>query len=424
MITFILKGLFRDRTRSLFPILMVTSGVFLTVFMYSFMQGVMGDLVSYTARFDTGHVKVMTRAYREIENQAPNDLAMMGSQDILEWLRENEKDLLWTERIRFGGILDVPDEKGETRTQGPVMGLGIDLLGENSPEKSILNLENAVINGKYPESSKEILVSDEFAEKMDIKPGNTVTLIGSTMYGAMAFTNFTVTGTVRFGIKALDDSTILADIEDIQYALDMKGASGEIVGYSEDMLYSEREMRKLAETFNNRFTVKENEFSPVMVTLSDQDGLGQYLAYSNRMAMAMIGVFVLAMTIVLWNSGLMNGLRRYGEIGLRLAIGESKVQLYRSMVAEYIVIGIVGSVLGTLAGLGISFYMQYNGINFGDVMSGSTMLLPNIIRARVTSGSYFIGFLPGVFASAAGSMFSGTGIFRRETSQLMKELEI
>jgi len=424
MITFILKGLLRDRTRSLFPILMVTSGVFLTVFMYSFMQGVMGDLVSYTARFDTGHVKVMTRAYREIENQAPNDLAMMGSQDILEWLRENEKDLLWTERIRFGGILDVPDEKGETRTQGPVMGLGIDLLGENSPEKSILNLENAVINGKYPESSKEILVSDEFAEKMDIKPGNTVTLIGSTMYGAMAFTNFTVTGTVRFGIKALDDSTILADIEDIQYALDMKGASGEIVGYSEDMLYSEREMGKLAETFNNRFTVKENEFSPVMVTLSDQDGLGQYLAYSNRMAMAMIGVFVLAMTIVLWNSGLMNGLRRYGEIGLRLAIGESKVQLYRSMVAEYIVIGIVGSVLGTLAGLGISFYMQYNGINFGDVMSGSTMLLPNIIRARVTSGSYFIGFLPGVFASAAGSMFSGTGIFRRETSQLMKELEI
>ena len=424
MITFILKGLLRDRTRSLFPILMVTSGVFLTVFMYSFMQGVMGDLVSYTARFDTGHVKVMTRAYREIENQAPNDLAMMGSQDILEWLRENEKDLLWTERIRFGGILDVPDEKGETRTQGPVMGLGIDLLGENSPEKSILNLENAVINGKYPESSKEILVSDEFAEKMDIQPGDTVTLIGSTMYGAMAFTNFTVSGTVRFGIKALDDSTILADIEDIQYALDMKGASGEIVGYSEDMLYSEREMRKLAETFNNRFTVKENEFSPVMVTLSDQDGLGQYLAYSNRMAMAMIGVFVLAMTIVLWNSGLMNGLRRYGEIGLRLAIGESKVQLYRSMVAEYIVIGIVGSVLGTLAGLGISFYMQYNGINFGDVMSGSTMLLPNIIRARVTSGSYFIGFLPGVFASAAGSMFSGTGIFRRETSQLMKELEI
>ncbi len=424
MITFILKGLLRDRTRSLFPILMVTSGVFLTVFMYSFMQGVMGDIVSYTARFDTGHVKVMTRAYREIENQAPNDLAMMGSQDILEWLRENEKDLLWTERIRFGGILDVPDEKGETRTQGPVMGLGIDLLGENSPEKSILNLENAVINGKYPESSKEILVSDEFAEKMDIKPGNTVTLIGSTMYGAMAFTNFTVTGTVRFGIKALDDSTILADIEDIQYALDMKGASGEIVGYSEDMLYSEREMRKLAETFNNRFTVKENEFSPVMVTLSDQDGLGQYLAYSNRMAMAMIGVFVLAMTIVLWNSGLMNGLRRYGEIGLRLAIGESKVQLYRSMVAEYIVIGIVGSVLGTMAGLGVSFYLQHYGINFGDVMSGSTVLLPNIIRARVTSGSYFIGFLPGVFASAAGSMFSGTGIFRRETSQLMKELEI
>jgi hypothetical protein len=37
MINFLLKGLMRDRSRSLFPVLTVFIGVFLTVFMYSFL---------------------------------------------------------------------------------------------------------------------------------------------------------------------------------------------------------------------------------------------------------------------------------------------------------------------------------------------------------------------------------------------------
>jgi len=34
---------------------------------------------------------------------------------------------------------------------------------------------------------------------------------------------------------------------------------------------------------------------------------------------------------------LMNGLRRYGEIGMRLAMGESKGQVYRSMIVESVI---------------------------------------------------------------------------------------
>ena len=74
MIKFLIKGLFRDRIRSLMPMLIVAIGVMLTVFLYCYLLGVMGDMIDFNARFSTGHVKIMTKAYSENQDQNPNDL--------------------------------------------------------------------------------------------------------------------------------------------------------------------------------------------------------------------------------------------------------------------------------------------------------------------------------------------------------------
>lgn len=423
MIGFVLKGLLRDRSRSLFPVLMVTAGVFLTVVLYGFMQGVLGDLVSSTAKYDTGHVKITTRAWRELADQTPNDLALMNADSILAQLRQQEGDMLWTGRIRFGGLLDVPDAKGETRAQGPVAGLALDLLGSDSPEKSIFALEDALVRGRLPEEQGEILISEAFAKSLGAAPGDTVTLIGSTMYGAMAIANFTIAGTLSFGVVALDRGMILVDLRDAQAALDMEDTVSEIVGFSRDMVYSKKEMASLAGDFNGKFSSRDDEFSPFMVTLGQQNGLDEYLIYADSMGLIIVGIFVAAMSIVLWNSGLMNGLRRYGEIGVRLAMGEGKGRLYRWMVFESLIIGLAGSVAGTALGIAVTAYLQYHGLDFGSFLSQSSLMLPNVFRAQVTPASYAIGFFPGVFASVLGALFAGIGIFRRQTAQLMKELE-
>jgi putative ABC transport system permease protein len=161
-----------------------------------------------------------------------------------------------------------------------------------------------------------------------------------------------------------------------------------------------------------------------MFSLRDQSGLDQILDMTKYMSGIIIGVFIFAMSIVLWNAGLMSSLRRYGEIGLRMALGESKTNVYRSMIGESILIGLFGSVLGTGFGLLVAYYLQNHGIDFGSMMKGSTMLLSNVMRAQVTITSYYIGFFPGLIATTLGTMISGIGIYRRQTSQLFKELEV
>ena len=404
--------------------LIVGTGVFLTVLLYSWMDGVMGDMVSSNARFDTGHVKVITRAYNELADQVPNDLAILGFSNLLEQLRSSEADMIWTSRIRFGGLLDIPDAHGETRSQGPAMGLGVDLLSPESPETEILNLQKALAAGRLPNQRNEILISEEFAGKLGAQLGETATLLSSTMYGSMAMHNFKIAGFVRFGITALDKSAIIADIADVRAALDMTDGASEVLGYSRNMLYDDSAMLELAQTFNRIFSREDDEFSPIMLTLGEQNGLAEYLFFANSMGLIMVSVFVFAMFIVLWNSGLMNGIRRYGEIGIRLAMGEPKGTLYRRMLYESVVIGLVGSILGTVIGLALSYYMQYYPIDFSSMTQNSTMLISSEMGARVTGMSYVIGFMPGVIAPLLGTMAAGVGIYRRQTSQLFKELEV
>lgn len=424
MIGFLLKGLLRDRSRSLFPVLMVAAGAFLTVALYSYMKGVMGDMVDTSARFETGHVKIMTRAYRRLSDQMPNDLALIGCRDLMHTLRQEVPRMQWVARIRFGGLLDVPDDSGTTRSQGPVFGMGLDLLSSESPERGLLRLQKTLVRGRLPEKSGEILISDAFAGKLDIQPGQKTTLIGSTMDGGMGLYNFIVAGTVRFGMVALDRHTILADLADVRAALDMEDAAGEILGFNRDMAYDDGRMKAVADAFNRAHSDPDDEFSPVMLRLGEQGVLREILNMANSVGGIIVAVFVCAMSIVLWNAGLMNGLRRYGEIGVRMAIGEAKGDLYRAMIAESVVIGIVGSALGTALGLAVSYWLQYAGMDFSGMFQKSSVMMSSVLRARVTPTSYVIGFLPGLFASVAGTMFAGIGIYRRQTSQLFKELEV
>jgi putative ABC transport system permease protein len=56
-------------------------------------------------------------------------------------------------------------------------------------------------------------------------------------------------------------------------------------------------------------------------------------------------------------------------------------------------------------------------------MQGATMMISNVIRARVTPVAAVIGFVPGLLGTVLGTMMAGIGIFKRQTAQLFKELE-
>lgn len=422
MIKFLLNGLLRDKSRSLLPIIVVSLGVMITVFLQAYMGGIFNDSIETTAKFSSGHVKVMTNAYKENMTQMPNDYAILNIKTVMQQLKKTYPDMIWTDRIQFGGLLDAPDVAGQTRSQGNVMGMGIHLLGSKD-EMNRMDLISKLFSGRFPQKSGEILITNELFKKMNLKLGDRVTLISNTMYGDMALYNFVVCGTIHFGTQVLDKGMVVADIDDIRMALNMEDAAGEVLGFFTDSNYDNSRTNEMAVGFNKSNTKKDDQFSLAMAPMSGIGGMDFMIAYSENAQYIIIFIFVFAMSIVLWNAGLVGGLRRYGEFGLRLAIGENKHEIYRSLVGEALLVGLIGSLIGTALGLLCAWPMQVYGIDARTMMRNSNMMMPSIIRAQITSTTFFIGFIPGVLSTVIGAMLAGIGIYKRQTAILFKELE-
>ena len=424
MIKFLIKGILRDKSRSLLPVIVVTTGVFLTVFMSGFFKGILNDITEINAKFSTGHVKILTRSYAENKDQMPNDLALMDVKKLVSQLQLDYPYMEWVERIHTGGLLDVPDESGETRGQGQAIATAIDMLSPGTNEVERMNIKKSIVKGSLPVRQGEALISDNFAERFGVSIGGKVTLFGSTMNGSMMFKTFVVSGTLRFGNTLLDRGAIFMDIHDAQLALDMDDAASEILGYFKDGVYDDIKAQKLQTLFNTKYSLKSDEFSPQMFRLVEQEGLGDYIKLADSAGAFMVLIFVIAMSIVLWNTGLLGGLRRYSEFGVRLALGEEKKHIYKTTIYEAVMIGIIGSVIGTAIGLGAAYYMQRHGLDISKITSNIGMMLPSVYKAEVTPALFYIGFFPGVFATVFGSALAGFAIYKRKTSQLFHELEV
>ena len=483
MIRFLAKGLVRDRSRSLFPLFAIIITVTLVIFGIGFMEGAMNNFLQSTAVISSGHVKVVTKAYKKESNQLPNDLALFDTKNIIQTLSDMYPDYFWTPRITFGGLLDVPDKNGETKEQAPVFALGIDFFSEKSRQVEIWELEKCLISGRLPKDRDDALVSTKLAKQLGIGSGSSITLIGSTMDNAFTTYNFNVVGTFNLYKGQTDRQMMLVDISGARQALDMEDAASEILGYHNSLYYHDEEAVTIRKHFNITYSdsiaqILRNEeskdilsymngwneintieksklpqqrsnalfdnqmydnseewgelsvedpsiYTPTMVALRDDSQLATMVDFSTVALGVMAGIFLVIVMIVLWNMGLMNGLRRYGEIGLRLAIGESKGQVYRSMISEAVLIGFVGTLLGTILGVSLTYFVQEFGIDYSEAINqlSTTMVMPNVFYAKVTPELYYIGFIPGVLATVLGTMLAGLAIYKREMSQLFKELE-
>jgi putative ABC transport system permease protein len=424
MIKFIIKGILRDKSKSIIPIAVISVGVMVTVMMSGFLEGIFSDVINQNAKLDTGHVKIMTKPYAENKEQLPNDLALLEISELIDSLNLNYPDLIWTPRIKFGGIMDVPDASGNTKSQGPGMGLAMSIQNKESGELQRLQLKKSLNKGRLPERSGEIILSDDYATKLNISPGEKITFFGTTMEGSMVFQSFEMTGTVRFGSPLMDKGTFIIDISDAQNMLDMENGTGELLGYFKDNRYDDQKALIISENFNTKFNESKDEYAPMMLTLKDQNGLRESLDMGDAFSGIFIFIFILAMSLVLWNTGLIGGLRRYNEFGIRLALGESKNNVFKLLLIEASVIGTIGSIIGTILGVIFCYYLQEVGIDISEDTANSTIIMPSVMRAYVTPNLFFIGFIPGLFSMLFGTALAGRGIYKRETARLFKELEV
>ncbi|QPJ63486.1 MAG: hypothetical protein G3M70_17030 [Candidatus Nitronauta litoralis] len=432
MIRWAILGLIRDRTRSLFPFLVVTVGVSLTVALYGFMDGIGMSILDMTSKLDTGHIRVVNKPYYEEEHLIPIDRSLAGQRETLDWLKKNgDSRITWSPRIRWMALMDVPDENGETKSQTPVSGYALDMLNPDSPELERLELEKSVVEGRLPTDSKELIVGYRLAENLDVGIGETVTLLGQSFDGGMAMDNYTVVGFVKFGIAAMDQKMALMDITGAQHTFYMEdmvtdwlGYLPASVSYQEYPLIQQGLQEKLPEWKMSPPASWASDDEPIVLSILDQRNLRPLVEKFELISGVNVMIFAFLMTLVLWNAGLINGVHRHGEMGLRLALGETHRDLVFRLAVEALVIGVAGSIAGCMVGGAFLYYLQEVGVDMGDAMAKSGMMLSDVARGRVSIEGLLWGGIPGIIASVFGTFIASLSVFKRSEASLFRELEV
>ncbi len=82
------------------------------------------------------------------------------------------------------------------------------------------------------------------------------------------------------------------------------------------------------------------------------------------------------------------------------------------------------SIAGCLVGGAFVLYLQEVGVDMGDAMAKSGMMLSEVARGRLSVEGMVWGIVPGISASVLGNLIASLSIFKRSEASLFRELEV
>jgi putative ABC transport system permease protein len=141
------RNLFRHRLRTIVSVVAVAFSVLLVVFARGYVTG-MADAVSMDhIYYDSGHIKLMDRGYRERERLLPLTYPVDGWEDgtlseMMAELEEVEGMTMVVPRLKFGAMISTDDELVG------IVGWGVD------PDKELTftNVEDFIAEGRMVSS--------------------------------------------------------------------------------------------------------------------------------------------------------------------------------------------------------------------------------------------------------------------------------
>lgn len=283
------------------------------------------------------------------------------------------------------------------------------------PEDQTVGLQAPIVEGQAPTTPTDMILNRAAAEKFNVHPGDTLTAVD-----AMNRRDFTVTGIYDFSAAA--GGYVGGMVTPATYVQDF-GATGLAKGVYVDAkpgVSSQQLVAELRQAYPN-LRVRTGQELADESTAKVEDSLGflNYFLVAFGLIALLVGAFIIA------NTFSMIVAQRTREFALLRALGTSRRQLTSSVVVESIVIGIIGSLLGVLAGVGLvhAIYAAMDAFGFGLPSSGVSLTVkavvaPLIVGVLVTVASAWAparraGRVRPVEAMRSGDQSSSSSLVKR-----------
>lgn len=394
LLPFALRNLLRNKRRSILAAASVFLSILLVMFMAGFLQGFMDSMVKNYIKNETGHINIATKGYRDRAKFMPVDEYMESSGALAKSMETALSDIdpgaVVAQRIRFGLMLS--SESGTKEA--------IAVAGNPELERRLLMLDTKILpGGRYLDEPGTVILGEGLARDLGLKEGEILKLLTQKADGGLGFKKLTISGIFKTGVNALDGFLLQLGLEDAQALLGIEDGSQQIAV----MLSSQRKMNSALSRIEDLVSSQGSRNPHGELSVLPWTAIGSYpsmiqllniMYYWVFIFVAFLGAFIIAnvMTMVI--------LERKREIGLLMSMGMPRKQVLRLFLAEGTMLGLAGSIAGTLIGSLLVALIGIKGFDLTSAMAGFSWPMDNRIYPYVSPWAIFLGIAIGSSVSA------------------------
>jgi putative ABC transport system permease protein len=347
-----------------------------------------------------GHLQVNARGFFEKGARAP-DRFMIDPEPLRQEIAKlpGVDDVM--ARVSFSALLS------SGRSDHSIVGEGIE-PGREARLGTFIRIESG--RALADRDTYSMIVGKGLADAFKIRVGDRVTVTVSTAGGALNTLDFDVVGTFRSFSRDYDARTVRVPLAAAQKLLNANGVNTLVVSLA-DTLDTARVAASLAARLDlQAFEVKPwnelTDFYDKTVTLYDrQFGVLRLII----LIMVLLGVA---------NSVNMGVFERVGEFGTMMALGNRRIDVFRLVMMENVIVGLIGSAAGLLMGVVLAWSISVLGIPMPPPPSSEVGYMAQI---RVVPKELALAFVVGFVATVAAAVLPARRVARIPVAEALRQ---
>jgi ABC-type lipoprotein release transport system permease subunit len=393
------RNLWRHGRRTWITLISIAFATFIAMIMTAFSDGNFAAMIDMAARLGGGHVTLQNAEYLD----SPTLSRTVRDGPLVEAARGDPDVRRVVTRITGQFMLSTAEQS---------YGAGFIAYDPASEDADTLSLLEALRDGQGFEKADApgIILGERLARNLHAEPGRKVVFTLTDKQGDIVRDVSRVSGILRTGSPSVDGGLALLPIDRMR----------EVLGYEPDeavqvalFLDDQRAADRVAERLNRRVRAAE-----ALPWHEAQPELGGFIAMKVGGARVMEGVILLLVAAGIFNTLLVSVMERTREFGVLMALGFGSGRLFGLVMAESLILGVLGVGLGYLVTAYPYYYLSTTGLDLVSAVAGSgetfevagvgvsgrmfALLYPEnavIITAAVLLATLLAGLYPGWMAS-------------------------
>ncbi|MEJ2141779.1 MAG: ABC transporter permease [Gammaproteobacteria bacterium] len=372
------KNLMRYRRRTMLTSLLITVGIVAVLLFVALSGSFRALMIGQITDSMLGHIQIHKKGYVASIDSLPLTLNMKPQmvEKVTEYLNEDKNVEAWSSRIKFGAMFSNFTETTNIR---------LNAVDPDMEVKTCPLLPGRIIEGdkKGPLVEKgKILIPELIAKGLKVKAGDSIVLVATNRDGSVNGNTFVIKGVLE-GISGPGGRDGYMHIDDARSLLRMgEDEISEIAIRLKDSQQLEQTFKAMSKHFSQFVNQKNMPAFDVHMW----EKLSPFSNIAKMIDLLDIFIKVMLVSIVLisiMNVMLMAVYERIREIGTIAAIGTIPSRIMSLFVAEGLLLGILGALVGTVISLVSIYIMNVMTITFSFGRQENLVLQPAISMMEI-----------------------------------------